>query len=266
MSNLLNNWRNLTLVRRIELGGMADLHVALTPDHVRLVLKRLREEYRSQRRIRKQFMNGAEILGELNHPSIIQFVEGGIDEDNAPYLLLEYFESKNLRQLIHTRDPILKSHLRLILIQLAEGVEYLHQTGYLHFDLKPENILVNEYGDLRIIDFDLSMPRAKKPVKVREISGTPAYMAPEVLALHKVDELTDIFSFGVISYEILTSQKPYPAYARPGPRYRSHIQADLTDAGASTPLARIISKCLDPEPSARYPAMSLALKELKKSI
>jgi serine/threonine protein kinase len=266
MNDLVKKWRDLTLMRRIELGGMTDLHVVLTPEYKRLVLKRLKKEYCQNSRIRKQFLTGSTILGKMNHPSIIGFVEGGIDEDRTPYLLLEYFESKNVRQLIHSGDPILQSHFRLILLQFAEAINYIHQAGYVHFDLKPENILVNQYGDLRIVDFDLSMKWKKKPGRIREISGTPAYIGPEVLAFKQFTELTDIFSFGVVSFEILTGHKPPAAGVKPDPARTSQIQADLLTAGTHPALARIIFKCLDPDPSARYPAMALALMDLKKVI
>ena len=122
---------------------------------------------------------------------------------------------------------------------------------------------MNPRGDLRIIDFDLAVQRGKKPVRMREISGTPAYIAPEVLAKSKVDEQTDIFSFGVIGFEILTGRKPPAAAMGPNPRRSLKIEADLQDSGAPRGLQRIISKCLDPDPSARYPAMALAVDELK---
>ena len=262
MSDLLKKWRDLTLVRPIELGGMCDIYVALTPAHDRVVLRRLKKSYLRNRRIRKQFVHGIEILNQLTHPSIIEFIDGGYDEDNVPYLILKYFESHSLRKCIHEHDPLLTSHLMLILIQLAEGIEYIHRAGFFHFDLKPDNILVNEYGDLRIIDFDLACERKKKPIKIRELSGTPAYIAPEVLQFKRVDETTDIFSFGVIAFEILTGSKPPP----PDASSSSRMETMLLKEQVSPALARIVFKCLDPKPPSRYPAMVLVLNDLKKIV
>jgi len=129
MTKLLTKWRDLTLVRPIELGGMADIYVALSPEHERMILRRLKSEFISQRRIKKQFINGIEILSRLSHPAIIPFIEGGYDDDNVPYLLVSYFESKTLRQRLCAKDPLLHSHLLMILTQLAEGLDYIHWSG-----------------------------------------------------------------------------------------------------------------------------------------
>lgn len=253
------NKETLTVIRPIGRGGMSDLYVVLTKDHQRRVYRRLKEQYRSHRRIRRQFLFGAEVLSRLKHPSIIRFYEAGFDENNLPYLLLEYFESDTLRDLILRRDERLNRDRIQLLIQAAEGLAYIHSRGYFHFDLKPENLLVNREGELRIIDFDLVYECHSKPTKIREISGTPAYLAPEIIRFHRADETTDIFALGVCAFEIVLGRKPLPS---------DSTHSDMRDqealrAAAPRKLADLICKCLDHDPKSRYPAMILVVQDLK---
>ncbi len=253
-------FKDYTIIRGIPFGGMTDLYVAQTPGHeMRVVLRLLKTQYLGHRRIRRQFIEGGEILAGLDHPNIVKLLDRGTTDGNRPYMALEYIEGRNLRELIVQRDPILKSHPLAIIRQMAEALYYVHTSGFLHFDFKPENLIVQPSAHVTLVDFDLAFRRNASPVKVKEISGTPAYLAPELIKFQVADESTDIFSFGVSCYELLTGRKPYASPGDPSsPAAPRTLQPD-TPASLST----LVLKCLDKQPSSRYPSMSLVLKDLR---
>src|SRR5206468_4840167 len=141
---------------------------------------------------------------------IIGYVEHGKIK-GQPYLLMEYVEAENLKELYAQHDPVLTENVAQILIDMATGLEHMHENGYMHLDFKPENVLVTRNASVRLVDFDLAQPIPEKPKKAsKKNPGTPAYMAPEQLLGQPITHRVDIFSFGVAAYELLTNQKPFP--------------------------------------------------------
>lgn len=254
------------MIRPLTMGGMSDLYVISSSQQKRFVYRRLKEQYRKHRRIRQQVIKGAEVLSRLDHPGIIKFEAAAIDSNNLPYLILEYFEGENLRKLIHSEKEQLLKHRLTILRKIAKSIAYIHDEGYFHFDIKPENLLINKQGDTRVIDFDLVFEKQKKPVKIREISGTAAYIAPEVLKFNQADETTDIFGYGVSAFEMITGRKP-PPLVLPQPDQPLNTKAlDELSRHCPPALAKVVFKCLDPDPKARYPSMHLAIQDLDNII
>ena len=159
-----------------------------------------------------------------------------------------------------------------ILIDLAEGLDHIHDEGYVHLDVKPENVMVTANGDIRICNFDLSLPRPDKPIRLKTNAGTAAYMAPEQLMKKPLDHRADQFAFGVTMYEILTFRKPYdgntveevlrrqmdPQYEIPPPRsYNNDIPIAVQN---------IVMKCLNHDPEKRYIVTTQLVKELHKAL
>lgn len=249
--------RDYTLIRPLSMGGVADVYVVLTPRHERRVYRTLKDKYRKDHKMRNQFTRGAEVLSRFHHPSVIYQESAGFDASNTPFMLLEYFESENLRKCIYEKSAVLTSHRLTILTRIAEGIAYIHDEGYFHFDIKPENILINDSGDVRVIDFDLVFERKKNPVHMKNFAGTHAYIAPEVIQFNQADETTDIYGLGVSAFEMITG-------AKPDWNGRTHeaVMKDLLRV-CPKPLAEVVFKCLDPQPSARYPSMHLVLQDLK---
>lgn len=259
--------KGYAIIRPIFQGGMTDLYVAKTNQDTRVVLRFLKEIYARDRALRKRFLHSADILKKLRHPNIVQLVEAGMQQ-KRPYMVLEYIEAKTLRERMVQRDPqVVQGYLR-ILRHMAEALYTIHQAGYLHLDFKPENLLLTDSGRLVVIDFDLAVKRGRRPVRLRNGSGTPAYVAPEVLVTQRADERADIFSFGVIAYELVTQHKPFErnsmdasiiAQTNPDtpPLPIERFAPDLPRA-----LKEMIGKCLAKDTAKRYPAVSLVLKSL----
>ncbi|NCC52561.1 MAG: serine/threonine protein kinase [Spartobacteria bacterium] len=260
-----------SIVRDIVGGGMADLYVALDEQHNRVVLRLLKEEYARDRRIHKNFLKGVKILSLLRHPNIVRLIKSG-KIGKVPYMVLELIEARTMRDLIlHQEDLLVQNPLSLIR-QMAMTLYFVHSRGFIHLDFKPENLMVQDNGHVVLLDFDLAMERKNKPIKIRQVPGTPAYLAPEVQKQGLVDECADIYSFGVTCYEMLCYHKPFEDVtidkarlaqldpkvpARPIHRYKADVPRRLET---------IVLKCLAKDPMQRYPSMSLVVKDLEALI
>jgi eukaryotic-like serine/threonine-protein kinase len=259
--------KGYTVIRPIFQGGMTDLYVAQTADGKRVVVRFLKAQYARQSAIRKRFLQAANILQALQHPLIVPLIDAGTHE-GVPFMILDYVESHTLRELILDRTPWVHECYRHLIRELAAALYFIHQSGYLHLDFKPENILVKPDGHIVVIDFDLAVKRKAKPVRLTDYPGTPAYLAPEILLHQQADERADIFSFGVICYELFTFHKPFERDNLDDAQ-RAQAALDVLPTpfdryGAMPPPAikDLIFKSLAKELDKRYPDMSLILKTI----
>jgi serine/threonine protein kinase len=253
----------------IRLGGMlADVYLAIDRGGQRYALRLLREAFRDERSTVRQFLETSEVNQNFDHPNVIKLLAFGKIE-RVPFAALEYVESSNLKEAMVRNDPYVAEHALDILRQTAHGLKHIHDRGYLHLDMKPENLLVPHGGYVRIIDFDLAIPRPPKPKKLRRLSGTLAFLAPELIAEQLVDERADIFALGVIAYKLLTGKEPMTAMTRKEmlAKYadsRLHFTPPRRHNPRIPPaLEKIILNCLEKEPARRYPAMSLVVRDLQ---
>ncbi len=257
-----------SIVRHLANGGMTNLMVGRDEDGDRVVIRKLRPEMNRDRKIRAAFFKGAEILAKLSHPNVVRLVKAGYFHDEA-FMALEYVESRNMRDLIRQKDPLLYENILPMFRQIAHALNYVHLSGYLHLDIKPDNLLVRSDGLVILIDFDLTIER---PVKLHSVPGTAAYLPPETLEKALVDEQTDIFSFGVTCYEILSGHKPFEGVT---PEDTRRLQLDrsvhprrlsLHNVKVSPALERIISRCLAKDRDDRYPSMALVTRDIETLI
>ena len=251
---------------------MADIWLATDASHKAYALRRLHENLRFNLLARRQFVRGAEILSKIHdHPGIIGYVEHG-KINGFLYLLMEYLEAKNLKELYARQDPALLEHVAQILIDIAEALQHMHNNGYMHLDFKPENVLVTPNGRVRLVDFDLCQPIPEKPKKVsKKNPGTPAYMAPEQLLGEPITHHVDIFSYGVAAYELLTNQKPFPGET---PAEILKLQVDRSafvpprDLNPDIPVGmeKVILRCLERDPGRRYPFIGVMVREIQAAL
>lgn len=256
----------------IASGGMADIWLATDPKGQPFALRRLRDSSIFNFTARKRFLRGAEILSRIHHHEyVIGYVEHG-KINGALYLLMEYVEASNLKQLFARSDPLLAEHVGNILIDMALALEHVHESGFMHLDFKPENVLVTRNANVRLVDFDLAQPRPEKPRKSSDNPGTPAYMAPEQLLRLPFDHRVDIFAFGASAYELLSGRKPFGGET-PEEILRKQVDRtlDFVAPRALNPdipaaLEKIILKCLEREPDKRYPFMSVVVRDLQAAL
>jgi serine/threonine-protein kinase len=256
----------------INSGGMAEIWLATDERQKPYALRRMHERFRFSLLARRRFIHGAEILAKIgDHDRIIGYVEHGKIKGQL-YLLMEYVEASNLKELYARHDPVLLENVAQILIDMSEGLEHMHENGFMHLDFKPENVLVTRNASVRLVDFDLAQEIPEKPVKPsKKNPGTPAYMAPEQLLGEPISARVDIFSYGVAAYELLTNQKPFPGET-PGDILKKQLErsdfvnprqynVDLPPA-----LEKVILRCLERDPDRRYPFIGLMVRELKAAL
>ena len=254
----------------INSGGMADIWVATDPQGVTFALRRLHDDLRFNFIARRRFVRGCEILSKIHqHDKVIGYFEHGKIE-GALYLLMEYVEGSNLKQMLGRNDATLAENLAQILIDMAVALEHVHDSGFLHLYYKPENILVTRNGSVRLVDFDLAQPKPERPKKLSRNPGTPSYMAPEQLQREGIDQRTDIFAFGVSAYESVTLAKPFPGDS-PEEILRKQLNGEIVPPREINPdipatLEKVIVKCLAFDPAERFPFMSVVVRQLEAAL
>ena len=212
----------LTVERRIGEGGMATVYRAVQPKLQRTVaLKVLKAELATQPEFQQRFEREARALASLDHPRILRVLDFG-ERGGLYYLLTDYVDGADLRRLLELGQLGAEEALRLA-PQICEALRYAHLHGVVHRDVKPENILIDLDGNVRIADFGLArIARGDTPpellTRTTQVLGTPHYMAPEQWRSGKVDHRADIFSLGVVLYEMLTGTLPIGDFASPSQR------------------------------------------------
>jgi len=255
----------------INSGGMADIWLATDSRHKAYALRRLHSRLRFNLTAKRRFVRGCEILSKVqDHECVIGYVEHG-KIDGQLYLLMEYVEASNLKALYARHDPVLVENVAQILIDMALGLEHVHEAGYMHLDFKPENVLVTQNAGVRLLDFDLAQPIEDKPLKMSKNPGTPSYMAPEQLSGEPIDQRVDVFSFGVAAYELLTNQKPFPGDTPAEILTRQLDRSSFIPPREHNPdlpanLEKVVLKCLERQPDKRYPFLSVLVRDLQAAL
>ncbi len=253
----------------INRGGFSEIWLARDANRRSVAVRRLINSSLFAFTERNRFYNGCEVLQRLQGSElIIGYREHG-RIDGCPFLAMEYVEASNLKLVLSRCDDLLQEFLGNILIDSARALEHVHDTGYMHLDFKPENVLVTRNANVKLIDFDLAQPRPDTPRKSSRNPGTPAYMAPEQLQRQPFDHRADIFAFGVMAYELVTLEKPFPGE---NPEQILRRQLDRSDfrkprdvnPGVPALLERTILKCLEADPEERYPFQSVVVRDLER--
>lgn len=234
---------------------------------------------------RMRFMREARSVAALNHPNIVVIHEIGTTEDfesdsknTVPYLVMEYVEGHALEHLMRARRLTLQEAVRLG-VQIGEGLHAAHQRKIIHRDIKPSNIMVTSEGRIKILDFGISkLLQEETPVASDEdithvkdtsegiILGTIRYLSPEQARGQQIDVRSDIFSFGIVLYEMLAGKHPFPGANTLETVTKIVVQEPnpLPESlNISKTLEAIVRKCLRKDPSERYPTFAELLTDLE---
>jgi serine/threonine protein kinase len=244
------------IIEKIGAGGMGEVYLAEDTELNRKVaLKFLPSHLCQDPECRARFKREAQAAAKLNHPNIITIYEVS-EFNNRPFFAMELIEGESLTDFIKKRDHPIEKIIDLS-IQICEGLNKAHQAGIIHRDIKPSNILLDHDGRAKILDFGLAAIKGdKKLTKTGSTLGTISYMSPEQTRGEELDNRSDIFSFGIVLYEMITGHLPFkgdhePAiihsisFEEPEPlaRYKS---------GVSEELQRIVSKAMAKDKNQRY--------------
>ena len=260
--------------RQIGAGGMGEIYLAADEKLNRKVaLKILPAEYTSNDERVKRFEMEARAISALNHPNIVTIHDVG-SENGINFIATEYVEGKTIRELIGEKPPL--AEILAVMLQVCDALAVAHAAGIIHRDIKPENIMIRPDGYVKILDFGLAKlsDLETKPTDnfthtaKGVIIGTPAYMSPAQVTDGKVDHRTDLWSVGVVLYELLTGFNPYKKESR-----RATFQTILTEepplastlnAEVSGELDRILYKSLEKDADLCYQTASDLRADLKR--
>jgi serine/threonine-protein kinase len=197
------------VVSRIGSGGLAEVYRAIDGEGNYAAIKMLFQELTADRAKVERFLQEVSVLERLSHKNIIRIISNGIFEDKH-YIIMEYVEGYNLKDLILRKGRIDESEASEILLQIGEALDYLHKHGIIHRDIKPQNILINPEGLVKLTDFGIALQNSRQSANESEFgTGTATYMSPEQIKGLVLDERTDIYSLGVTAYEMLTGSAPF---------------------------------------------------------
>jgi eukaryotic-like serine/threonine-protein kinase len=212
-----------------------------------------------------------EIAVQFKHPRIVDTYEYGKTTEGESYLLMEFLEGPGVQSLIYNRDPLLNQKRLTLIRQMAEAILVVHQGGYIHRDVCPRNFICvdKEATSLKLIDFGLTLPARKEFMQPGNRTGTPLFMAPEVIRRRWTDSRLDIFSFGVTAYQLCSFELPWPMGETTGMAalaHDTHPPRELTEyvPTLNKTLARAIMKCIQPDPKNRFASMDQFLSAIRK--
>ena len=239
-------------------GGMAMVYRCRDLNLQREVaLKVLRETYIQDPTFQANFLQEARAAANLSHPNIVTVFDFGQDQ-NRLYIVMEYVSGTDLKTLMRRQTVLPIQRAVSIMVKIAKGVGYAHRAGLVHCDLKPQNILITADGGAKITDFGISRALASisPDERVEVVWGSPQYFAPEQAAGGPPSPSSDVYSLGVILYEMLTGVLPFEADDAQT-LAELHLHADPVPPKSLNPeipdnLNNIILKVLAKEPSARY--------------
>ncbi len=241
-------------IRQVGSGGMCSIYLAESERAGTLVVLKVFNQVPdvSERIISfDRFLQEYEIVAGLKHQNIVRIYDLGIADDHA-YIAMEHFPAGDLRH--RMKAPLLPATALHFIEQIASALEAIHSVGVLHRDLKPANVMLRADGSLCLIDFGLAKANEIEVslTGTREIFGTPYYMSPEQGHAEELDARSDLYSLGVMFYEMLTGQKPYTGATAMEVIYK-HKRADLPDiAPRFADYREMLTRLLAKSPAGRY--------------
>ncbi len=253
---LLNN--RYRLEQPIGSGGMAVVYKAIDEMLERTVsVKILREDYSGDNDFRERFKQEAKAAANLSHPNIVTVYDFGFDDERV-FIVIEYIDGTDLKSLIRRKGHFNIEDSVGLLTQACAGVGYAHRAGLIHCDIKPHNMLVSHDYRLKVTDFGIARALATihPDEKSEVVWGSPHYFSPEQASGDAPSPASDVYSLGVILYEMLTGQLPFEAgeSSELARMHREEVPISPRRLNPAIPeaLEKITLKVLSKEPAARY--------------
>ena len=237
-----------------------------------LAMKLLKTDVPEFKANKAQLKRESEILKLLDHPMIVKFEKYSSNRDHS-YILMEYFRASNLKLQIKADTNGVHLKVRQLFEGICSALAHVHSKGYVHRDIKPDNVLMNKVGEIRLVDFSLSSKQAKGlgkmfAGKLKTIQGTRTYIAPETIRRRQPTFQTDMYSLGVLFFEVLACKTPFQA-PTPEELLQKHLRAEPPNPSEFNPnispeMDRIIARLLKKKPADRPASVDEVLADLKR--
>ena len=266
------------VVSELGKGAMGIVYLAKDPVIGRLVaIKTIRAtggDEDDTQEFRERFVREAQTAGILSHPNIVTIHDIGEDaETETSYIAMEYIEGKNLKMLLAEKTRFPYEQIAEMIAEIAEALDYAHRKGIIHRDVKPANVIITTDGKVKITDFGIAKIASSNLTTTGQFLGTPNYMSPEQVSGSPVDGRSDLFSLGVVLYELLTSKKPFQGDNLTAISYKIVHEDFIPPAqvAAEVPVEfnEIVARAMAKDPWNRYQRgkdLALALYQLKAQL
>jgi tRNA A-37 threonylcarbamoyl transferase component Bud32 len=267
-----------TIADRYELeevvghGGMSTVykaHDSLLERNV--ALKVLHQQYNEDEDFVERFKREARSVAQLQHPNIVTVIDRG-EEDGRQYIVFEFIDGENLKELVVRKGRLDLRDALEIAHEIARGLAFAHDHGLVHRDVKPQNVLLNGDGRAKVTDFGIarSLDVDHGVTQTGTILGTSNYIAPEQASGQPVDAHTDVYSLGIVLYEMLTGELPFPgeSFVAIAMKHIQEPSPNVLDVRGDIPLrvAEMIDRALEKDPEQRFPTMDAFAAEIEASL
>jgi tetratricopeptide (TPR) repeat protein/tRNA A-37 threonylcarbamoyl transferase component Bud32 len=257
------------IIEELGKGGMGKVYKAQDTDlKEKVAIKLLRPEIAGDKKTIERFKNELKFARKIRHKNVCQMYDLN-KEKGAHYITMEYVDGKDLKSMIRMMGQLSSGKTIFIAKQVCEGLVEAHRLGVVHRDLKPQNIMVDEDGNARIMDFGIARSLKTKGITAAGVMiGTPEYMSPEQVEGKEVDQRSDIYSLGVILYEMVTGRVPFEGDTpfTIGVKHKSEMPKDPKEFNTQLPedLNLVILRCLEKDKEKRYQSAGEVRAELTR--
>jgi CHASE2 domain-containing sensor protein/tRNA A-37 threonylcarbamoyl transferase component Bud32 len=262
------------ILEELGQGAMGIVYKARDPKINRLLaIKTIRfsDEFETEkiREVKERFMREAEIAGKLAHPAIVAVYDVGEDYE-LTYMAMEYLEGESLLKFSRKGSLLPLRRALYVVAETALALDYAHKQGVIHRDVKPANIMLLKDGQIKVTDFGIAKAVSSSQTKSGIVLGTPNYMSPEQINGHEIDGRSDIFSLGVVFFELMTGQLPFHGKNLTNLFYQitqvKHTSPRQINPKVPKPVEQIIDKALAKNPAQRFPTGADFARYLKAMI
>ncbi len=257
------------IVGKVGAGGMSDVYKA--KDHILgrfVAIKVLKQEFSEDRNFVTKFRTEAQSAAGLEHPNIVNIYDVG-SEEGLHYIVMEYVEGITLKTYIEKKEQLSFKEAVSIAIQVARGIEAAHNKNIIHRDIKPQNIIISTEGKVKVTDFGIARAASANTIS-SDVMGSVHYSSPEQARNGFVDNRSDIYSLGIVMYEMVTGRVPFDGDTTVVVAIQ-HLQEEMVAPSAYAPnlpvsLEKIILKCTQKNPDRRYQSIAELLGDLRKAL
>lgn len=266
---MLERIGNCRVVEEMASGGMAVVYRAIQDGLERTVaIKALKSAAATEENLAVRFEREAKSLAQLQHENIIHVYDFH-RERGAMFIVMEYVEGIDLYDLLERCGKLPYDVAAVLALQVARALDYIHYRGILHRDIKPANVMIARQGGVKVMDFGIVQDRRFDDLTQTGTGlGTPAYMSPEQILGDHLDGRSDIFSLGIVLYQMLTGKKPFVEDEERSVMHKirlvPHVRAQKLEPSIPRELDRIVEKCLRKHPRDRWASAQLLVMALER--